>query len=538
MLFQLFLVFVAWLAYIYYKAWKKMSYFRSIGVEEDPGYFPLGSEDMWNLSLGKNAFNDMFQKGYARFYGKRMYGHYGMMGIPHFVMQDMDLVKDVLIKDFDHFVDRREFSFGENKYLNNMLTVLTGEQWKTMRTMLTPIFTSGKLKGMVKLIDKVGDSMVNHLEKFAEDGIEFETKELFTLYGVDVVASTGFGFEAKAFSDPNSIFKDQVDQLTFIGKYKRKGLAQFKVVFMVLFPQLAKFFKVEFFEASNLKFFINIIKSTIEDRRKSGHHRNDFIDCMLQGFQAATNQMNKPETSSESQFDKDAELKTNSLPAIGGFQSKEAMEDAVVSNAFVMFFAGFDTSSTSMAITAYFLAKNPDVQDQLYEEIREAIEANNNSQYLEYQHIQSLPFLEGCIMEAMRLYPLTNLERKCTKDYTIRGTNVTIKKGTLVQIPSAEMMKDPKYWDNPDTYDPSRFNEEDNARRGQYHYLVFGHGPRNCIGKRFALLQSKTGIFRLIANYKLITCERTVDKLVADPASTSQQPKGGMWIKCVKRESV
>jgi len=509
-----------------------------MGVEEDTGYFPLGSQSMWDISMGKSAFNNLFDEGYSRFQDKKMYGSYGVMGLPQLVIQDMDLIKDVLIKDFDHFVDRREIDFGDSKYLTNMLTVLVGEQWKTMRTMLSPIFTSGKLKGMVKLIDKVGDSMVDHLEKFAEEGIEFETKQLFTLYGVDVVASTGFGFEAKAFSDPNSIFKDQVDQLNCVGKYKLKGLAQFKLMFIFVFPTLAKLFKMEFFNPSNLNFFINIIKSTIEDRRKSGHHRNDFIDVMLQGFEAASNEFGDGQIASENQFDKDAELNASSLPSKGGFQTKEDMEDAVVSNAFLLFFAGFDTSSTGMAATAFFLAKNPDVQDQLYEEIKEAIESNNNSKYLEYQHIQNLPFLEGCIMEALRLYPLANLERKCTKNYTIRGSNVTIKEGTLVQIPAVNMMLDPRYWDNPETYDPSRFNEEDNARRGQYHYFAFGHGPRNCVGKRFALMQSKIGIFRLIADYKLVPCERTVDKLVVDPTSRSQQPKGEMWIKCVKRDDV
>jgi len=141
-------------------------------------------------------------------------------------------------------------------------------------------------------------------------------------------------------------------------------------------------------------------------------------------------------------------------------------------------------------------------------------------------------------MEALRFYGLANLERKCVKDYTFRGTNVTVKKGTLVMMPTMAMMKDPKYWDHPDVYDPNRFIGEENAKRGQYNFFSFGHGPRNCVGKRFALLQNKIALFRLVANYKLVTCERTIDKLVVDPTSTNSQPKGGMWIKCVKRETL
>ena len=57
---------------------------------------------------------------------------------------------------------------------------------------------------------KVGDGMVDYVGNLADKNEKFETKQLFTLFGVDVVASTGFGFEANAFKDPNSMFKDQV----------------------------------------------------------------------------------------------------------------------------------------------------------------------------------------------------------------------------------------------------------------------------------------------------------------------------------------
>ena len=152
---QLVLIAVAGLTYFYYTVWKKMSLFRNMGIPEDPGTFPLGSPPGWEMMSGKLAFTKLFDKQYKQFEGVKMYGWYGSLGMPQLVIQDMDLVKDVLIKDFDHFVDRREISFGNNKYLANMLTVLTGEKWKVMRTLVSPVFTSGKLRLMVPLIDKV-----------------------------------------------------------------------------------------------------------------------------------------------------------------------------------------------------------------------------------------------------------------------------------------------------------------------------------------------------------------------------------------------
>ena len=157
MWFQIVLVVVAWLTYIFFKTSRKMALFREMGIPEDPGYFPLGSKPSWDVMTQKIAFSQLINAQYEQFKGEKMYGWYGVMGFPQVVVQDMELAKDVLIKDFDHFVDRREFTFGDGQYLDKMLTVLTGDKWKTMRTMVSPIFTSGKLKGMVNLIDNVSD---------------------------------------------------------------------------------------------------------------------------------------------------------------------------------------------------------------------------------------------------------------------------------------------------------------------------------------------------------------------------------------------
>ncbi len=78
---------------------------------------------------------------------------------PILVVNDLDCAKNILIKDFDHFVDRRSFDMDTSdragKIMANMMTMLTGEKWKTVRNIISPIFTSGKLKAMTPLINKV-----------------------------------------------------------------------------------------------------------------------------------------------------------------------------------------------------------------------------------------------------------------------------------------------------------------------------------------------------------------------------------------------
>lgn len=96
-------------------------------------------------------------------------------------------------------------------------------------------------------------------------------------------------------------------------------------------------------------------------------------------------------------------------------------------------------------------------------------------------------------------------------------------------------MKDEKYFPNPEEFNPDNFSPERKAERNPYAFLAFGQGPRNCIGMRFGLLQVKTAIIRLIANYKVKPCSKTVEKLYPNPMSQSLQPKGDVWVKVQER---
>lgn len=84
-------------------------------------------------------------------------GIYGPLGSRTLLIRDLELVKNILVKDFDHFVDRRPLDLSKkaNKYFEGMLMTMTGEKWKSMRAIMSPVFTSGKLKTMIPSIHKV-----------------------------------------------------------------------------------------------------------------------------------------------------------------------------------------------------------------------------------------------------------------------------------------------------------------------------------------------------------------------------------------------
>ena len=98
MILQLVLVLVGICTYLYYRTWKKLRLWSSMGIDEDPGSFLLGSQGNADLMAQKISFNEMMDGSYERFKGKKLWGSYGILGSPQMVVNDLELIKDVLIK--------------------------------------------------------------------------------------------------------------------------------------------------------------------------------------------------------------------------------------------------------------------------------------------------------------------------------------------------------------------------------------------------------------------------------------------------------
>ena len=105
--------------------------------------------------MSGTPFTKIYNDLYNQFKDERMVGFYGPMGSLQLLVIDLDLAKTVLVKDFEYMQDRREMPKFQNVYVDNMLTILDGEKWRQARSIVTPIFTSGKLKLMLPLVNQV-----------------------------------------------------------------------------------------------------------------------------------------------------------------------------------------------------------------------------------------------------------------------------------------------------------------------------------------------------------------------------------------------
>lgn len=127
---------------------------------------------------------------------------------PSILVNDPEIVKNILTRDFQHFHDRGTYCEPESDPMSGNLFALPGEAWKTLRNQLTPVFTSGKLKGMFPTLKTVGDELVKHMKPLAEKNQEIDIRDLAGRYVIDCLASIAFGQDdVSSLKDPEHEFR-------------------------------------------------------------------------------------------------------------------------------------------------------------------------------------------------------------------------------------------------------------------------------------------------------------------------------------------
>lgn len=158
-----------------------------------------------------------------------------------------------------------------------------------------------------------------------------------------------------------------------------------------------------------------------------------------------------------------------------------------------------------MSYCLYELAKNKKIQQKVQREIDQVLDATG-LQSLTYDTLNDMKYLECCIDETLRKYPIAPvLFRECTKDYKVRGSDLIIPKGTSIFFPLMGFQRDPKIYENPLLFKPERFLSSSNGegKASGCFYLPFGDGPRNCIGTRLGKLTAKLGLATVLSKFTI-----------------------------------
>jgi len=417
----------------------------------------------------------------AKKYGK-VFGFFEGM-VPNLFVSDADMIRSVFVKDFDHFVNRRSFDI-RTKYFRKIISLIRDQEWKDVRSSISPTFTTGKIKRMSTLIKSCADDLADKMTSIAQQDGKIDAKKIFSTFTMNVISKCAFGMTIENLGEKDDPF------MANAVKVFNAPLAKTPLILIPFaFPKLSVLLGDRVIVTKEFSFFMDLLVNVTKERAQANQQSNkyhDFIEVATESIIEHTNS------------DKNAQSWT-----------REDIDEIVIAQASIFLLAGFDTTATTLTNASYLLAKNPDVQEKLYQEIMTRVE-----KYGDVCHdlVLDFPYVDGIIHEVLRLYsPVPRLERECSKDITYNG--VHIKKGMIVSAPVYAIHYSEEYYTNPEKFDPDRWSNENKHNLNPYTFLPVGLGPRNCVGMRFAMEELKIALCSLVKRVRFFRVEETPDEL-------------------------
>lgn len=199
----------------------------------------------------------------------------------------------------------------------------------------------------------------------------------------------------------------------------------------------------------------------------------------------------------------------------------EPMSDGQLADNLLTFIAaGHETTAKALTWTLYLLARAPEWQERL----RDEVSAVAGAEPIAAAHVARLSLTQRVLKESMRLYPPAPvLTRMAARDVMMEG--VTVPAGTLVVIPIFAVHRHRGLWEDPDRFDPDRFLPEREALHLRTQFMPFGFGPRTCIGMSFAMLEATAILATLLRAARFDWDGRHMPEPVS---RVTLHPKGGM----------
>ncbi|XP_062548384.1 cytochrome P450 6a8-like [Armigeres subalbatus] len=477
------------LSYGFYLLRKHLRFFADLNIPHIPASFDLIDKTTHPAK--------QFQKWYRQFKGQHPLAGILMVIKPIAIPLDLELIKCILVKDFQYFQNRGMYYNEKDDPLSAHLFSLEGAKWRNLRSKISPTFTSGKMKMMYPTMVAAGNQFREYLNEKATLESEFEMRDLLARFTTDIIGTCAFGIECNSMQEPNSKFREMSR------KHFETRRNDLKDLFKMTFPNFARFLGITEILPDVSEFFMNVVKSTIEYRVKNKVSRNDFMDLcigMLEGQSPGSDQLTINE---------------------------------IAAQAYVFFIAGFETSSTTMTWALYELSRNLDIQEKGRKCVQETLEKHNG--VMSYEAIMEMTYIDQIINETLRLYPPVPLHfRVATKDYHVPNTDTVLPAGTATMIPVYAIHRDEEIFPEPEKFDPNRFCPEEVSKRHPYAWTPFGEGPRICIGVRFGMMQARIGLVLLLNNFRFSPGPNSSGEMEFVTHNFILTPKQGLWLKVEK----
>lgn len=334
----------------YFWIQRRFSFFALNGIPHDKPSFPLG-----NMRGGVHPV-EIFKGFYDKFRGKApAFGVYMFIN-PVFIVADLDLARDVFIRDFEVFHNRGAYFNKKVDPLSAHLLTIEDQDWKDMRMKLTPTFTSGKMRVMFSTLLDVSNHMIRKLK--SQDKLDMiEVKDMLAQYTTDVIGNVAFGLEMNAIDNPDSEFRKK-GKLLFAPETK---FIQ-RIAFLSAFRGIARKLGLRLLPEEISTFFLGVVRETVSYRLQNNIQRNDVLDMLMKIID-----------------EKGVKLTVEEIAA----------------QCFIFFVGGFETSSSTGTFVLFNLVRHPEVQEKLREEIKEVLKRHRNE--INYEAMKEMKYLQMVI---------------------------------------------------------------------------------------------------------------------------------------------
>jgi len=383
--------------------------------------------------------------------------------VPLLLVAESDVVKDILIvKNLPKEPQSYELLsrvYGQRYLGHGLATNLDYESWKKRRAMMNPAFHRKSLKDLMSAFNSTANLLLDHLASMADGKTEVCMVDEFARAALDVICKVAFGMDVDVISEKDTKFTEAV-ALSFHG-VEEASFDMFHKFKVSQYPFQRRV-------ASAIQFLRETGKKVIEVRKSAMKRGEQVPDDILQRIIQ----------------------QEESIPGLG---IEDMLDD------FVTFFvAGHETTSNMLAFSVLELGDHPDVEESLVGEVFDVL---GNKQHVAFDDLAKLHQLGLVLKETLRLHPTaTGTLRRTDCDTEIGGYKIPAKTAIMASTYVSSHL--PEYWDNPEDFNPYRFDDEELIKRSHYNYFPFSLGPRNCIGQNFAQIEAKVLLSRFLQTFK------------------------------------
>ncbi|CAF0718008.1 unnamed protein product [Brachionus calyciflorus] len=494
------------------KLWYSYRFFKKRGIKNPDYEFFYGN--FRELSKDKNYSEKL--KKWTDIYGKT-YGYFEGH-LPILVTSDLDIIQEVFIKQSSNFSARKKGPLRRKDDDPNLdLFQSTKNRWKRMRMIMNPTFSSAKLRELGPILVNCTDRLIDVLNQDGQMS-EINIAQYFKRFTMDSIWNCAFGVDINMqYEKENDYFNkcEEVFRLSanmILPQYLGIYLYEFRGILMPCITLIMRILSKIGNHKTLLPLFWlrmkigELVKKRLNDEKLK---KKDFIQLLLDA---------------KSEFDNDnfnySDLKKFLTP-------KE-----VETNLVLFMLAGYETTSTALSYSSHVLATYSEEQSRLYEEICQAFEADLS--LINSDSVQKLQYLDWFVKEVLRYYPIGNsvVARRCTKKTTVKGIDFT--EDMTIAVDALSIHFDDELWGpvDPKVFYPQRHE----VKRNPLAFMAFGNGPRNCIGMKFALIELKIALIKLIINFEILPSVNG-EKEIEFEEGVVRYPKNGVKVLLKKRNN-